>query len=201
MSAQTASVRPLGYVPRAGAESCDDGKAKTRTGVRDNDATTTTTSATTDPTMDIEGSTPPMCPLSDETTLQDVLDQARRSDAPGQPGPSQTAPHDPQGSQTRPSDHQGLPRDSSEGPCGPSMESQPRAAWETNGDGEECGESGVRTAQSPTTPSQQMVDDHEARGHIPHRTWCKACMDGRMRGERHPEHGDEQATLPHISMD
>ena len=46
-----------------------------------------------------------------------------------------------------------------------------------------------------------MIDEHEARGHIPHRTWCKACMKGRMRGERHPERVGEEATLPHISMD
>ena len=39
----------------------------------------------------------------------------------------------------------------------------------------------------PDTPTQAEVDEHESRGHVVHRDWCRHCIAGRGLGQKHDE--------------
>ena len=39
----------------------------------------------------------------------------------------------------------------------------------------------------PDTPTQAEVDEHESRGHVVHRDWCRHCVAGRGLGQKHDE--------------
>ena len=43
----------------------------------------------------------------------------------------------------------------------------------------------VAVKRGPTTPTPEMVEAHEAAGHIPYRSWCRACVAGRGRSDPH----------------
>ena len=42
----------------------------------------------------------------------------------------------------------------------------------------------VRAANSPETPSTKAFEEHREKGHIPHRDWCKFCIE--VRALRYP---------------
>ena len=43
----------------------------------------------------------------------------------------------------------------------------------------------TRTLPDPGEPTESQKEDHRACGHIPYRTWCRACVEGRSTGEPH----------------
>eukprot|EP00971_Amphidinium_carterae_P113067 2239647-Amphidinium_carterae.1 len=52
--------------------------------------------------------------------------------------------------------------------------------------GDEDIESGPSKARNaPQKPTLQEVERHEASGHCPYRSWCRACVAGRGRDDKH----------------
>ncbi|CAE7627361.1 unnamed protein product [Symbiodinium sp. CCMP2592] len=51
----------------------------------------------------------------------------------------------------------------------------------------------------PDRPTPEMIAAHEV-SHVPHRSWCRACVAGRGRAYQHKASGQE-STVPVISMD
>ena len=43
----------------------------------------------------------------------------------------------------------------------------------------------TKTLPDPGDPTESQKEDHRACGHIPYRTWCRACVAGRSTGEPH----------------
>ena len=60
----------------------------------------------------------------------------------------------------------------------------------------------LRAMRAPRSPTQQEVDDHQAAGHTPYRNWCRACVAGAGRRDRHEkQRRAEERAVPTISVD
>ena len=57
----------------------------------------------------------------------------------------------------------------------------------------------ARPLRPPPVPTPQMIAEHEVT-HIPHRSWCPACVAGRGRSYAH-HHEARDSTVPVISAD
>ena len=53
----------------------------------------------------------------------------------------------------------------------------------------------VRIASDPGQPSDQQVEEHRTRGHIPYRSWCRWCNLGRGRGQPHRERSESATEM------
>ena len=51
----------------------------------------------------------------------------------------------------------------------------------------------ARTLPDPGEPTTSQVEDHRAAGHIPYRSWCRECVEGRGTGEQHRKRTGERA--------
>eukprot|EP00971_Amphidinium_carterae_P348107 6490324-Amphidinium_carterae.1 len=68
---------------------------------------------------------------------------------------------------------------------------------------EESGEKVIsKAATIPARPTEQMVKDHEV-SHIPYRSWCSACVQGRARRLPHKSHEEthSEETAAVVSID
>ena len=43
----------------------------------------------------------------------------------------------------------------------------------------------ARVLPDPGEPTPSQVEDHRACGHVPYRSWCDECVQGRATGEQH----------------
>ena len=61
----------------------------------------------------------------------------------------------------------------------------------------------VTVAPNPTKPSASQVEDHRTRFHVPYRSWCRECVEGKALGEQRGRwHGDEAVKLiPVVGID
>jgi len=67
---------------------------------------------------------------------------------------------------------------------------------------EDAQPSSLRALRAPKDPTQQEIDDHEAAGQSPYRSWCRACVAGAGRRDRHLRQlKDEEKAVPTISAD
>ncbi len=66
-----------------------------------------------------------------------------------------------------------------------------------NGDPEDVER--LKVARDPKLPSKEEFEAHRTEGHIPFRSWCKFCNQGRGRGEQH-RHGPGSA-IPRVGID
>ena len=57
----------------------------------------------------------------------------------------------------------------------------------------------VRAANSPETPSTKAFEEHREKGHIPHRDWCKFCIEGRGLTRQHRP--GEPSVIPVVGLD
>ena len=59
-----------------------------------------------------------------------------------------------------------------------------------------------KSIPNPKGPSKQEREDHE-QTHYPYRSWCKHCVKGRGREDRHNRKAkeDEKPEIPTIAMD
>ena len=57
----------------------------------------------------------------------------------------------------------------------------------------------VRVANSPETPSAKAFEEHREKGHIPHRDWCKFCIEGRGLTQQHRP--GEPSEIPVVGLD
>ena len=73
-----------------------------------------------------------------------------------------------------------------------------------DGDVEQTGQQEVvqRRRRHPLEPTPEQRDAHECSGHVPYRSWCRACVTGRARDDPHSR-GDvpERHALPTIAID
>ena len=51
----------------------------------------------------------------------------------------------------------------------------------------------ARILPDPGNPTTSQIEDHRAKGHIPYRTWCKECVEGRSTGEPHRRRTGERS--------
>ena len=84
--------------------------------------------------------------------------------------------------------------------------SEERAAPPQEEEQEEAGEgsepANFRATRSPDDPTPQEIEDHAAAGHSPYRAWCRACVAGAGRRERHIRQNDtEHKAAPTLSVD
>ena len=71
-----------------------------------------------------------------------------------------------------------------------------------SGDGtEEIEGQRPKVLRSPTTPTAEEIEEHEALGHAVHRTWCGHCMRARGMHEQHREVEHRDDALPTLHMD
>ena len=84
----------------------------------------------------------------------------------------------------------------------PIQEGVPEGEGDIEVENEQLGEeSSLKTKAQPLKPSAQEVASHEANGHYPYRSWCRACVGGAGRADAHRTSEEEQNQLPVISMD
>ena len=53
----------------------------------------------------------------------------------------------------------------------------------------------------PIKPSRREIDEHYARGHLPHRSWCEICVKARKKETPHCSNKRGERDVPEISMD
>eukprot|EP00971_Amphidinium_carterae_P347420 6489422-Amphidinium_carterae.1 len=62
----------------------------------------------------------------------------------------------------------------------------PTAVGDIDADDEGMVESAaLRAKPKPDTPSREEIEQHRAAGHVPFRSWCRCCVAGKGRGDRH----------------
>ncbi len=59
----------------------------------------------------------------------------------------------------------------------------------------------VEIAKTPEMPSQQEINEHNARGHVPYRSWRKHCVMGQGKDSQHRAITGEEQTIITVSMD
>ena len=57
----------------------------------------------------------------------------------------------------------------------------------------------LKKKRLPPTPSADDVEAHESAGHVPYRTWCRACVAGRGRSDAHHDAGPSD--VPVVGLD
>jgi hypothetical protein len=56
--------------------------------------------------------------------------------------------------------------------------------------------------RAPRDPPQQEIEEHGAAGHSPYRSWCRACVAGAGRRDRHVRQlQDQEKAVPTLSAD
>ena len=61
---------------------------------------------------------------------------------------------------------------------------------------------GLRVLRSPSDPTSDEIELHEAAGHSPYRAWCRACVAGAGRTARHEKpRVSEEKCVPVICVD
>ena len=66
---------------------------------------------------------------------------------------------------------------------------------------EECGEGvSARIAKLECLPSREEVEAHNA-SHVPYRSWCPHCVNGKGKAGFHLKQDSSQHTVPTVSMD
>ena len=67
---------------------------------------------------------------------------------------------------------------------------------------EDAEPSNLKAMRAPRDPTQEEIDDHEAAGHTPYRSWRQACVAGAGRRDRHVRQlKDMEKAVPTISVD
>ena len=67
---------------------------------------------------------------------------------------------------------------------------------------EDAEPSNLKAMRAPRDPTQEEIDDHEAAGHTPYRSWRRACVAGAGRRDRHVRQlKDMEKAVPTISVD
>ena len=61
-----------------------------------------------------------------------------------------------------------------------------------------CEPGAVRARAVPIGPTRQKKEDHEVAGHVPYRSWCRACVAGRGRSDAHLTHRTSTSTTTGI---
>ena len=59
----------------------------------------------------------------------------------------------------------------------------------------------VRKLVDTKLPTQEKVDEHSLRGHVPYRNWCPVCIQARGRGMDHQRDSGKDRKLPEYSWD
>ena len=59
----------------------------------------------------------------------------------------------------------------------------------------------VRKLRDPRLPTQEAVDAHNARGHIPYRDWCPLCVQAKGKCQYHNKDKGAQRVLPEYAWD
>ena len=57
-----------------------------------------------------------------------------------------------------------------------------------------------RALPDPGQPTQKQIDEHNL-DHMPYRSWCRECVQGRGRGEPHKSSGTRDAEVPTFTFD
>ena len=65
------------------------------------------------------------------------------------------------------------------------MKVAPAAADESRRTMESDEQSGAKVKRRPGQPTPAEIDEHEASGHLPYRSWCRNCVAGRGRSDLH----------------
>ena len=60
--------------------------------------------------------------------------------------------------------------------------------------------SAAKSLPVPVLPSAEEVDDHNVC-HLPHRTWCRHCIAGRGKADRHVSDGQDDHRIPTLHSD
>ena len=58
----------------------------------------------------------------------------------------------------------------------------------------------LKRASDPGCPTEQEREAHEAT-HLPYRSWCAECVDGRKRNPPHRRVHEELGVVPEVGMD
>ena len=58
----------------------------------------------------------------------------------------------------------------------------------------------ARVHADPGQPIQAQIDKHRDDQHLPYRSWCKECVDGRGTGEQHRSR-PEASKVPTLAFD
>ena len=66
---------------------------------------------------------------------------------------------------------------------------------------EEEQEDNLRKLVDPKLPTQEKVDEHYLRGHVPYRNWCPVCIRARGRDMDHQQDSGKERKLPEYSWD
>ena len=53
----------------------------------------------------------------------------------------------------------------------------------------------------PEAPSQQEINEHFIRGHLPYRNWCPVCVQAQGRDDDHKRDQGKERRLPEYSFD
>ena len=59
----------------------------------------------------------------------------------------------------------------------------------------------VKVMKAPGEPSQAEIDEHNASGHCPYRSWCKWCVAGHAVSKGHYRAKEEEDKVPTVSVD
>ena len=59
----------------------------------------------------------------------------------------------------------------------------------------------IRARAVPVRPTRQKREDHEVAGHVPYRSWCRACVAGRGRCDAYLTHRIPTSTTKTIGID
>ena len=59
----------------------------------------------------------------------------------------------------------------------------------------------VRKLRDPRLPTQEEVDEHYVRGHIPYRDWCPICVQAKGKGQYHYRDKGKVRALPEYAWD
>ena len=63
--------------------------------------------------------------------------------------------------------------------------SEEQAEGEPDIQDDDCEGASKRVLPDPGEPTASQMEDHRASGHIPYRSWCRECVEGRATGEQH----------------
>ena len=73
---------------------------------------------------------------------------------------------------------------------------------EGSDDVEENGEERkVSIPRSPETPTKAQVEEHRQRAHLPYRSWCDECVQGRKKNPPHKRVTDSDHCVPCVHLD
>ena len=71
----------------------------------------------------------------------------------------------------------------------------------SNEDEETFEEVQVRVGRKPDEPTEQEIEEHFARNHVPFRSWCPICVKAKAEESPHRSAAEEERRLPEHSFD